>query len=40
MQDDMRAPTPTEGDAFVREVAQGRVELTELASRLRMWGVA
>lgn len=34
---DLRAPSPREGDAFVRDVAQGRVELAAIAATLAGW---
>lgn len=34
---DARAPSPAEGDRFIREVAQGAVPLAEIAQRLRAW---
>jgi death-on-curing protein len=35
---DARAPSAPEADRFVREVAQGQVELREIAARLWKWG--
>jgi death-on-curing protein len=34
---DIRAPSPQEGDRFVRDVAQGRLELAAIAEVLRRW---
>ena len=34
---DARPPSPAEGDRFIREVAQGKVELADLAVRLKAW---
>ncbi|MDT4918712.1 MAG: death on curing protein [Pseudonocardiales bacterium] len=34
---DVRASSAVEGDRFVREVAQGMVELADIARRLRDW---
>jgi death-on-curing protein len=34
---DARAPSPNDGDRFVREVAQGNVELADTAQQLRAW---
>jgi death on curing protein len=34
---DVRVPSPSEGDEFVRAVAQGLVELADIARRLRTW---
>ena len=36
---DVRASSPQEGDRFIREVAQGNVELGDLAGQLRAWAV-
>jgi death on curing protein len=35
--DDVRAPSPGAGDDFVRAVAQGNLELGEIAARLIEW---
>ncbi len=34
---DARPPSASEGDRFIREVAQGSVELVDLARRLKEW---
>jgi death on curing protein len=34
---DVRVPTPELGDEFVRAVAQGHVDLAEIADQLRGW---
>lgn len=35
---DLHAPSASEGDAFVRAVAQGQLDLAEIARRLNVWG--
>jgi death-on-curing protein len=35
---DARPPSPQIGDAFVRDVAQGQLELDKIAETLRRWG--
>jgi death-on-curing protein len=35
--EDVRAPTPHAGDEFMRDVAQGRLVLGDIAARLRDW---
>jgi death on curing protein len=34
---DTRAPSPEDGDHFVRAVAQGHLELPQIAERLQQW---
>jgi len=34
---DVRLPSPREGDRFIRQVAQGQVELADLARQLKAW---
>jgi death-on-curing protein len=34
---DVRAPSPAQGDDFVRELAQGHLDLERIANTLRAW---
>jgi death on curing protein len=36
---DVRAPSPAAGDEFVRAVAQGHLDLAEIAATLQSWSV-
>ncbi|MGN6608054.1 MAG: type II toxin-antitoxin system death-on-curing family toxin [Jatrophihabitans sp.] len=35
--EDVRAPSPAEGDVFVRAVAQGQLQLDRIAATLEQW---